>query len=427
MRIIPPGNPTHGSRRSAILDSTFAYATSTDHFEYDPELIWRPRRGHSVFDERGLRGEVREPKAADEFRILALGDSNTLGWIAPNGANWPGYLAELFVAGQVRVVNAGVWGYSSFQGRRRLQRLTSLEPDLVLISFGANDGISRSFSDEQYAARVQRLFFVNRLRIGQVALRFLDSRFPLEAGRPDGPPRPRVDLAEYRDNLRAMIRRSRDNGARPVLLTRPFTGPLASAASWKHVAPEYNAATLQIARSETTEAIDLYAAFEDRGNLFSDESHFTELGHRVAAELVYERLRPMVPGESGERRSLLVRSWPGRLHGFLPETGFPKWTDGDGIIEHAGLTAGVPTRWLAIDTYGWRTGTAADMNLRVEVDGRELAFSHRDGSAFLFELDERASVIDTLRIRSSTFSPGGDPRRLGLDVRAVRLVDDDDL
>jgi hypothetical protein len=221
-----------------------------------------------------------------------------------------------------------------------------------------------------------------------------------------------------------MVEATRSSGAIPVLLTRPFTGPLASVPSWKHAAPAYNAATLSVARSEGVEAIDLYGASDGQDLWFSDEAHYSELGHRTAAAIVYERLRAMVPGEDAGRRTLQIRSWPHRLRGFHLEASFPKWTAGDGIIGRAGLSAGAHARWLAVDTYGWRRGTAASLGLRVEIDGRGLRFSHRDGDAYLFELPDATAAFDTVRIRSSTFRAAVDPRWLGLDVRALRVVDD---
>lgn len=435
LQVVPPAAPAARAGAGNPLDFGFAYAPTTEHFVYDPELIWRPRPGHVVFDRRGLRGEVRQPKPVGELRILALGDSNTLGWIAPDGANWPGYLGELFTADSVRVINAGVWGYSSFQGRRRLERLRDLEPDLVLISFGANDAHHRGFSDRRYADRIRLLLFLKRLRLGQLVLRAVDARASL-LERADGRRVPRVGLDDYRRNLLTMVERVRGDGGVPVLLTRPFVGlPPVDPLWWRAVAPAYNRATLEVARERGVESIDLHAAFADQDRWFVDESHFTTWGHRRAAELIYERLHPLVPVEPAGRRRLEIRGWPSRLSGFYPEGDFPRWTDGDATVEGAGLR--LPgARWLALETYGWRAGDPRTLGLRVEADGRELRFSRRDGAVYLFELAEVAApatsgaeasgpgpvpTVDTIRVRSSTFSPAGDPRRLGLDLRAVSL------
>ena len=74
------------------------------------------------------------------LRIVALGDSNTSGWDVDEGANWPAQLQALFSRDgrRAEVVNAGVWGYTSFQGRRRFDEILPFHPDIVLVSFGAN-------------------------------------------------------------------------------------------------------------------------------------------------------------------------------------------------------------------------------------------------------------------------------------------------
>ena len=57
------------------------------HFTYDPELFWRPRPGHGIFNGQGFRGpELGGSKPRGEFRVFAVGDSNTLGWGGKRGA-----------------------------------------------------------------------------------------------------------------------------------------------------------------------------------------------------------------------------------------------------------------------------------------------------------------------------------------------------
>jgi lysophospholipase L1-like esterase len=107
---------------------------------------------------------------------------------------------------------------------------------------------------------------------------------------------PRVSLPEYRANLDEIIRIGGERRVTVVLLTRPFIGDSPDALWWKNFAPAYNAETLATARRRRVPAIDVYGFFRDRRELFGDESHFTEAGHRVMARLVYERIVPLLPG-----------------------------------------------------------------------------------------------------------------------------------
>ncbi|MDQ1257493.1 MAG: hypothetical protein QG656_2098, partial [Candidatus Hydrogenedentes bacterium] len=94
---------------------------------------------------QGLRDRVYGPKKPDEFRILMLGDSFTMGWSCSLDESIPRYLERLLnQAGlnkKVTVVNAGVAGYGPWQERGFLaERGFALEPDLVLLQlFPGND------------------------------------------------------------------------------------------------------------------------------------------------------------------------------------------------------------------------------------------------------------------------------------------------
>ncbi len=265
---------------------------SDDNFVYDPQLIWRPKRGHGVFNSLGFRGPEVGPRNG-KIRIATIGDSNTLGWADADGANWPADLAELLTTADIdaEVINAGVWGYSSHQGVPRTREVLELDPDIVLISFGSNDAHQVLRSDAEFSARSlgsRRLeLVVQRLRVAQLVTAALDRMNP--AG---FEPRQRVSQDEYRRNLKTMIDEVRQAGATPVLLTRPFYGPVLDASGWKSRGPEYNLLTTRVAEEQGVLVIDLYSFFKEMDPLFADESHFTDAGHRWAAALVLEHLRP---------------------------------------------------------------------------------------------------------------------------------------
>lgn len=95
----------------------------------------------------GYRGlPVQRPKPAEEFRILAVGDSFTFGSIVDDDETFPAQLErELttrFPERSVRVVNLGVPGYQIRQAHETLERRTlPFEPDLVLLTLYVNDPI----------------------------------------------------------------------------------------------------------------------------------------------------------------------------------------------------------------------------------------------------------------------------------------------
>jgi len=268
-------------------------------FVSDSDLIWRPKADSAVFNSQGYRGkELPADKDRQSVRIFTIGDSNTLGWGQPNGPNWPLYLDELLrrVNDRVTVINAGVWGYSSFQGRRRFEETLQFNPDIVLISFGANDAHRVTISDADFAnLGGRKLSFylgqvTNKLRTGQLLLAASDKVFRRE---PDQLI-PRVSLDEYKANLNEIIRVARSRNIQVVLLTRPYLGESNNEGWWMTFAPSYNDAVSQVAQAADVPWIDIYSRFRNKADSFIDESHFNEAGHRAMAELVLERIKPIV-------------------------------------------------------------------------------------------------------------------------------------
>ena len=274
------------------------HAFQDRHLVYDPDLIWRPLSGQfSPFNPQGFRGlPIETARQPGGFRIIALGDSNTFGWDVDEGANWPAQLQRLFDAshpGGTEVINGGVWGYTLFQGLGRFKEVIPLSPDLVLISFGGNDGHQVRVPDAEYVKRHNRIERVTRatrqLRLAQLLVAGWD-RVGM-ATSASGTLVARVSLDDYTSHLREIITIARERRIRIVLLTRPYIGSDTNPASWKTHAPKYNEATIAIGRAENVQVIDIYGAFRDRGTLFDDESHFGVEGHRQAAQVIHAEIR----------------------------------------------------------------------------------------------------------------------------------------
>ncbi len=166
-------NPLTIKRTDAVLkDVTNSdwrpyHQTQDLYSEIDPELIWRPKKNFKgIFNAQRLRGRELPPvKPADAFYIFTLGDSNTLGGY--DYPSWVEYLAEILKKNDpnVYVENAGVWGYTSFQGLLRLKKILPLKPDMILISFGCNDAHRVFISDKNYISS-KKLFSSTIMRLG---------------------------------------------------------------------------------------------------------------------------------------------------------------------------------------------------------------------------------------------------------------------
>ncbi len=279
-------------------DWRFYHAFEDEHFVYDAAKFWAPRKGELGFDSHGFKGaDFPVPKPSDEVRVFAIGDSNTLGWSGEGGASWPMFLEEAFrVEGRsVRVVNAGVYGYTSHQGLIRFEEVLAFEPDVVLFSFGGNDGLRVITSDADYAA--QNLWKTGladtllKVRVGHLVLRALDT----VQGEPgeDGGLLPRVSLQAYRENLHAAIELAEREEIQIFLLTRPFLGDTVDS-QYKLSSVAYNRATIEVGRERGVPVIDVYARFKDQEQYFSDSMHHNEEGYRIAGRMLHEQLRSLI-------------------------------------------------------------------------------------------------------------------------------------
>jgi len=126
--------------------------------EPDYLLFFRLRSGRTDWGDVNslhLRGPEVPEKPQDEFRILSLGESSTIGWKVSHRQTYSAFLERrLHTVGgrRVKVVNAGVPAYTSFQGFTYLRyRGLELDPDAVLVYFGANDFTSVAFRTDRSA------------------------------------------------------------------------------------------------------------------------------------------------------------------------------------------------------------------------------------------------------------------------------------
>jgi lysophospholipase L1-like esterase len=88
---------------------------------------------------------VAAEKPANTKRLLFLGSSVTFGWGVPAERAFPELvrqgLEKALPGIAFETINAGVPGYSSYQGILYLKKILSLyQPDVVVAEFGINDG-----------------------------------------------------------------------------------------------------------------------------------------------------------------------------------------------------------------------------------------------------------------------------------------------
>lgn len=325
-------------------------------YEQDPKLPWSwiPVPGATGtagsasyhFNNLGFRGTkaISQEKPDSTIRVVCMGDSCSMGWEVDDSETYCyvlGKLLEKALGVTVEAINAGVPGYTSFQGLHQLEtRILKLQPDVITFSYCWNDHTFAIHMHETLEILLHQKFLglpdkdlpgvsfssklhssISRLRSYQV----MD--FLLWKIKPENETRPedrsdvlvdiesvpvRVDVADYKENLSRMIELTRRHNAIPVLMNQP-SQPLRSmhafqelANSLNYEAPtekdwdqfcrlmrnlfvrrqaEYNDELREVAHTTFTGFVDMVSVFE-AGNvekLLIDPVHPTPKGHEIIA------------------------------------------------------------------------------------------------------------------------------------------------
>lgn len=301
-------------------------------FKRDPDVFWRLRGpqkissdffagGEYLINSLGLRGPEFEP--TDSARIIAaLGNSCTFGWQAPEDSVFIQLvcrkLDERSSHTRFQPLNAGIPGYSSFQGNRFFATdVAPLRPEVTLILFAWNDqwpaanDIPDSAQRPPSALVTALVNAISRLRLYRTIRAALleASEPPLDSVLSRTGAQRRVSLEEFRANLLEICHAVRAGGGIPVLLTSPipalelyYSANRMSPLHERHA--RYNLFIRQLAFDEGIELVDLAAEFDRRADLFDDAVqdpiHFNSRGHALAAELIVEQILPLLSHRDSE-------------------------------------------------------------------------------------------------------------------------------
>jgi len=279
-----------------------------------------PRGGVRIHNRQGFRDrDLPESKAAGEIRVLCLGDSSTHGFMVTPFEAYPHQLelllAKAIPGSRVAVLNAGVPGYSSFQGMKLLEEFgTFWQPDLLVISLGFNDSQPVNIADKQLeaspplVAALRRILFKSRIyltlrdkirdRQREAGMLAID-----QSGRAWGGNLPRVDGADFKSNLEEMAGWAGNRKIPVVLLSLAEQEFMAAAGSGSiPTIREYRMAMDRLARAPGRARVDM--AREWAGKFMSfrmvDSIHTSAGGHREIAQALFETIRerhllPMTP------------------------------------------------------------------------------------------------------------------------------------
>ena len=196
---------------NGFSDNPFMIGYDSRIFEGDKKLGFKFPQGKFITSEGfcSLDKLIEEIKRRTGYpTILNIGDSSTSGWNSdrtfkgnndPHSAFFTYKTYSDLMRGQllVNVINAGVPGYTSLQGKKYLEdllkRLASkgIIPDYVTIYFGNNDCTYNQFEDKL--------------------------RLDFKKGSPESRGE-RVSVQDYKKNIAQMIETVKEYGAKPIII-----------------------------------------------------------------------------------------------------------------------------------------------------------------------------------------------------------------
>lgn len=186
-----------------------------------------------------------------------------------------------FEGKEVKVINAGIGGHTTNNGKARFQKdVLDHRPDVAVIMFGINDAAVDVWKSPPASA-------------------------------------PRVSLADYRQNLTTMVQALKMQGTRVVLMTsnpihwsdttrklyaKPPYLP-EDVDGFNVLLRDYTQAVREVAKSEGVGLVDVFAAFKAReaqaghkpGSLARDGMHPDDEGQRLIADLLITHLTAADP------------------------------------------------------------------------------------------------------------------------------------
>jgi lysophospholipase L1-like esterase len=275
--------------------------TLGDVYVPDTALLWTPR------EYRAKVGAWKDRRPS----VVFMGDSCTEFGAYDEALR--SLVAERHLDGQYTFVNAGVGGWSSYQGLQQLTRdIVPMRPQVVTVYFGWNDHWASFGIEDKEIGRfnLEHPFLVvqlSRLRVIQLVNRALFAyRFSPDSAKARRPPR--VSLADFRANLAQMVRIGRAHGITVVLLTAPSAHvrgqePAYLAGQWLNDLRElvplheaYSQVVREVAATERAPLIDLFAELaklpaSELSTLFQEDGiHLTPSGDLEIGGMIYEYL-----------------------------------------------------------------------------------------------------------------------------------------
>ncbi len=269
----------------------------------DPVVLWRMRphvhlpwgKGEMTGTWGFRHGDPR-PLRQGGLRVLSMGDSTCFGWGVLGNETYSALLEDALLphygSDGVQVINAGVPGYTTWQGKRRLAELLPLlRPKVVITYFGTNDMAAAMMEDEERG----RVLVLQQLLRGSALYNALLAGFRRVITPPHidaADPRqmvalydhPRVTPEDFEKNIKEMEDLCARHGATMVeIIPVRLNNERLLHVDANVVTGSYRVEPEPLFQAEVAKGVPVEA-------LFVDNDHFTLGGHGIVARMVYQNL-----------------------------------------------------------------------------------------------------------------------------------------
>ncbi len=259
----------------------------------DPVLFYRFNSNcGGEINTLGFRGSpVFFNKGPSTFRIICMGDSVTFGDHVKFEEAYPKVLEEILndkcSVKKYEVINAGVYGYTSYQGVLYLREMLKYKPDLITVYFGMNDATPNLLYNDKiigqkglYGRFYSLLKFqslLSKVPFGRKVIYYLFYRGQNK--------KVRVSPGEYKKNLEEMMAITEKYNIRILFITPLWRDDNAGGALLPRVNYKF---------PEECLVVDTDNVFRQRSKdiavFLLDWCHLTAEGHRIVAAETFKFL-----------------------------------------------------------------------------------------------------------------------------------------
>jgi len=306
-----------------IILQVFGKTSKKKGFEPHPTLYWKlsPNLVNHKYEiagtscridtnSDGFRNEKVDVKRNDRsFRIICIGDESTFGSGVAQSKTFSKVLQKnirkrfhFFIT---EVINAGVQGYSSYQGLRMLKEFCiKYKPEIVVVYFMHND-FSRGTKEDKarisgnpLAVRTKKLLY--KSHIFMTIRNYILGELYERTGKKNEPRGVnRVSPEDFRENLEEISHIAIENGAKLIFISPQAEKGIKDRETYQ----KYRNIITNIAKKNGY-LVDLQSSFEKNPEYYLPNTNLPGvLGHKAIADklfamIKYQSLIPRKPGES---------------------------------------------------------------------------------------------------------------------------------